>query len=60
MLSCSAVARYVDVNLMDNISTVFAGERYFCSVTAVNANGTDMWNSSNITSIKGSNIICGT
>ena len=60
-LSCSKVARCVDDNLMGNISIgpVFAGERYYCSVTAINANGIDMINISNIISIKGSKIIYG-
>ena len=61
MLSCSDITRCVDDNLMGNISVgpVFAGERYFCSVTAINANGTDTRNIPNIISIKGSNTIYG-
>ena len=61
MLSCSDITRCVDDSLMGNISVgpVFAGERYFCSVTAINTNGTDVKNISNIISIKGNKTIYG-
>ena len=58
VLSCSDITRCVDDNLICNISVgpVFAGERYFCSVTAINTNGTDKHS---IISIKGNNTIYG-
>ena len=61
MLSCFNVTRCVDDNLMGNtsIGPVLAGKRYYCSVTAINANGTDMRNISNIIPIKGNTTIYG-
>ena len=55
MLSCSNTIGCVDDNLMGSTSVgpVFAGERYYCSVTAINTNGTDMRNFSNIIPTEG-------
>ena len=55
MLSCSNLTGCVDNNLMGSTSVgpVFAGERYYCSITAINTNGTDMRNISNIISTEG-------
>ena len=61
MLSCSNISGCVDDNLMGSTSVgpVFAGERYYCSVTAINTNGTDMRNISNIIPTEGNITIYG-
>ena len=61
MLSCFNVTRCVDDNLMGStsIGPVLAGKRYYCSVTAINANGTDMRNISNVIPTEGNTTIYG-
>ena len=61
MLSCSNLTGCVDDNLMGSksVGPVFAGERYYCSITAINTNGTDMRNISNIISPEGNITIYG-
>ena len=61
MLSCSNLTGCVDDNLMGSTSVgpVFAGERYYYSITAINTNGTDMRNISNIISTESNITIYG-
>ena len=61
MLSCFNVTECVDDKLMGStsIGPVFAGERYYWSVTAINTNGTDMRNFSNIIPTEGNNTTYG-